>query len=180
MPGRAATGHAYGCSVPLSAALPASGAGLPFARPARGALTLAAVVLGVMTVTFATGLAATLNSYGNGGAHTYDVTVYVGAYRHGKEVRPVHGDRALEALLGALPGATHVTARSDDDAVLVGSTQVVMFEGRRGGPSLDSVLTRGRWMRGTGEVVPGRRSCAATGCTSGTGCGCARRAARSR
>ncbi|MEV7815014.1 FtsX-like permease family protein [Streptomyces flaveolus] len=131
------------------------GLGLPFARPARSALTLAAVVLGVTTVTFATGLATTLNSYGNGGAHTYDVTVYVGASRHGKEVRPVHSDRQLDRLLGSLPGARHVTARSDDEAVLVGSTQVVMFEGRRGGPSLDSVLTKGRWMRRTGEVVAG-------------------------
>ncbi|MFD0392600.1 hypothetical protein ACFQ3Z_06880 [Streptomyces nogalater] len=63
------------------------GAGLPFARPARSALTLAAVVLGVTTVTFATGLAATLNSFGDGGDRTYDVTVYVGTHHNGKEVR---------------------------------------------------------------------------------------------
>ncbi|WP_251092066.1 FtsX-like permease family protein [Streptomyces sp. Caat 7-52] len=141
-----------------SARLPRSvslGAGLPFARPARSALTLAAVVLGVTTVTFAAGLAATLDSYGNVGHSTYDVTVYVGNHRHGKEVRPVHGDSELQSLLGGLPGATHVTARSDDEALLVGSTQVVMFEGRRGGRSLDSALVRGRWMRRTGEVVAG-------------------------
>ncbi|WP_225827479.1 FtsX-like permease family protein [Streptomyces naphthomycinicus] len=131
------------------------GAGLPFTRPARSALTLAAVVLGVTTVTFATGLATTLNSYGDGGHHTYDVTVYVGAYRHGEEVRPVHGDRALQSLLGGLPGAARVTARSDEEALLVGTTQPVMFEGRRGGRSLDTVLTRGRWMRRSGEVVAG-------------------------
>ncbi|MFI2760538.1 FtsX-like permease family protein [Streptomyces echinatus] len=138
-----------------SARLPRSvslGAGLPFARPARSALTLAAVVLGVTTVTFATGLAATLNSYGNG-ERSYDVTVYVGDHRDGRE--PVHGDRELHALLGRLPGATHVTARSDDEALLVGSTQAVMFEGRRGGRSLDSALVKGRWMRETGEVVVG-------------------------
>ncbi|MEU6666900.1 FtsX-like permease family protein [Streptomyces sp. NPDC046727] len=141
-----------------SARLPRSvslGMGLPFTRPARSGLTLAAVVLGVTTVTFATGLAATLNGYGSNSHKTYDVTVYVGAYRHGKEVRPVHGDRELDSLLGALPGATHVLARSDDEALLVGTTQAVMVEGRRGGRSLDSVLTRGRWMRRTGEVVTG-------------------------
>ncbi|WP_030339771.1 FtsX-like permease family protein [Streptomyces sp. NRRL S-1022] len=141
-----------GARLPRSVSL---GMGLPFARPARSALTLVAVVLGVTTVTFATGLAATLSSYGTGGRPTYDVTVYVGAFRHGTEVRPVHGDRELQALLGSLPGASHVTVRSDDEAVLAGSTQVVMFEGRRGGPSLDSVLTKGRWMHRTGEVVAG-------------------------
>ncbi|GHH05353.1 ABC transporter permease [Streptomyces rubradiris] len=141
-----------GVRLPRSVSL---GAGLPFARPARSGLTLAAVVLGVTTVTFATGLAATLNSYGNGGERTYDVTVYVGEHRHGKEVRPVHGDRELQALLGSLPGARHVTARSDDEVLLVGSTNVVMFEGRRGGRSLDTMLVKGRWMSRPGEVVAG-------------------------
>ncbi|EST20075.1 FtsX-like permease family protein [Streptomyces roseochromogenus] len=138
-----------------SARLPRSvslGAGLPFARPARSALTLAAVVLGVTTVTFATGLAATMTAFGHG-KRVYDVTVYVGNFRHGKEIKPVHTDRQLQSLLGSLPGATRVTARSDDDALLVGTTQVVMFEGRRGNVPLDSVLTGGRWMHRTGEVV---------------------------
>lgn len=39
------------------------GLGLPFARPARTALTLAAILLGVTTVTFATGLAGTVTRY---------------------------------------------------------------------------------------------------------------------
>ncbi|SOD89951.1 FtsX-like permease family protein [Streptomyces sp. Ag109_G2-15] len=141
-----------------SARLPRSvslGVGLPFARPARSALTLAAVALGVTTVTFATGLAATLTDFGNAGQRAFDVTVYVGNYRHGKEVRPVHSDRQLQAMLESLPGATRVTARSDEEALLVGSTQVVMCEGRRGDVPLDSVLIRGRWTHRTGEVVAG-------------------------
>jgi putative ABC transport system permease protein len=141
-----------------SARLPRSvslGLGLPFARPARSALTLAAVALGVTTVTFATGLAATLTDFGNAGQHPFDVTVYVGNHRHGKEVRPVHGDRQLQALLESLPGATRVTARSDEEALLVGSTEVVMFEGRRGELPLNGILVRGHWMHRTGEVVTG-------------------------
>ncbi|MFF4040186.1 FtsX-like permease family protein [Streptomyces sp. NPDC001816] len=141
-----------GARLPRSVSL---GVGLPFARPARSALTLAAVALGVTTVTFATGLAATLTDFGNGGQHAFDVTVYVGNYRHGKEVRPVHSDRQLQAMLESLPGATRVTARSDEETLLVGSTQVVMFEGRRGDVPLDSVLIRGRWTHRTGEVVAG-------------------------
>ncbi|TVZ79765.1 FtsX-like permease family protein [Streptomyces sp. BK340] len=141
-----------GARLPRSVSL---GVGLPFARPARSALTLAAVALGVTTVTFATGLTTTLTGFGGAGQHAFDVTVYVGNLRHGKEVRPVHGDRQLQAMLESLPGAARVTARSDDEALLVGSTQVVMFEGRRGDVPLDSVLVRGRWTHRTGEVVAG-------------------------
>ncbi|MFF7125362.1 FtsX-like permease family protein [Streptomyces sp. NPDC008240] len=141
-----------GARLPRSVSL---GVGLPFARPARSALTLAAVALGVTTVTFATGLATTLTGFGGAGQHAFDITVYVGNLRHGKEVRPVHGDRQLQAMLESLPGAARVTARSDDEALLVGSTQVVMFEGRRGDVPLDSVLVRGRWTHRTGEVVAG-------------------------
>ncbi|MGW3204147.1 FtsX-like permease family protein [Streptomyces sp. NPDC001135] len=140
-----------GLRLPRSVSL---GIGLPFARPARSALTLAAVVLGVTTVTFATGLAATLAGFGNAGHRAYDVTVYVNTDRHGKEVHPAHSDRQLQSMLAGLPGVAGVTARADDDALLVGTTQVVMFEGRRGpDPHLDSVLTRGRWTRRTGEVL---------------------------
>ncbi|MER6332106.1 FtsX-like permease family protein [Streptomyces sp. NPDC001034] len=138
-----------GTRLPRSVSL---GVGLPFARPARSAVTLAAVVLGVATVTFAAGLAATLNGFGSGG-HPYDVTVYVGEFRHGKEVRPVHSDPELQSLLRSLPGAARITARSDDEVLLAGGTQPVMLEGRRGDLALDSVLTAGRWARRRGEVV---------------------------
>ncbi|MGW2748266.1 ABC transporter permease [Streptomyces sp. NPDC001450] len=141
-----------GARLPRSVSL---GVGLSFARPARSALTLSAVALGVTTVTFATGLAATLTDFGHAGQRAFDVTVYVGNHRHGKEVRPVHSDRQLQAMLESLPGATRVTARSDEEALLVGSTQVVMFEGRRGDVPLDSTLIRGRWTHRTGEVVAG-------------------------
>ncbi|MFI6356392.1 hypothetical protein ACIBJF_27855 [Streptomyces sp. NPDC050743] len=120
------------------------GAGLPFARPARSALTLAAVVLGVTTVTFATGLATTMTLFEDGGKGAYDVTVYAGGYVDGKQVLPVHGDRELQSLLGSLPGAARVTARADEDARLEGSAQRIVFEGRRGPDlPLDDVLVRG-------------------------------------
>ncbi|MFF4486545.1 FtsX-like permease family protein [Streptomyces sp. NPDC001544] len=142
-----------GLRLPRSVSL---GAGLPFARPARSALTLAAVVLGVTTVTFATGLATTMTLFGNSGREAYDVTVYASDHVHGKQVLPVHGDRELQHLLGSLPGAARVTARGDEDARLEGSTQRVVFEGRRGpGLSLGDVLVRGHWMRRRGEVVVG-------------------------
>ncbi|MDQ1043327.1 ABC transporter permease [Streptomyces sp. V4I2] len=142
-----------GSRLPRSVSL---GAGLPFARPGRSALTLAAVVLGVTTVTFATGLATSMTRFGEAGRDAYQVTVYVGAYKNGKEIRPTHTDPELESLLRSLPGAEEVTARADIEVRMAGSAQEMMLEGRRGDrPSLDSVLTEGRWMHRSGEIVAG-------------------------
>ncbi|MER7181482.1 FtsX-like permease family protein, partial [Streptomyces hyaluromycini] len=139
-----------GTRLPRSVSL---GAGLPFARPGRSGLTLAAVVLGVATVTFATGLATTMTRFGETG-NDYDVTVYAGRASHGRIVEPEHGDRQLDAMLRSLPGASKVTARGDVEALIAGSVQPVMFEGRRGDlPRLGDVLTEGRWNHRSGEVV---------------------------
>ncbi|UUU19977.1 ABC transporter permease [Streptomyces sp. DSM 40750] len=142
-----------GSRLPRSVSL---GLGLPFARPGRSALTLAAVVLGVTTVTFATGLATTMDRFGNAGRDAYQVTVYVGNFHDGRETKPEHDDLELHALLGSLPDAREVTARANTEARLVGSTQKLWLEARRGDrPQLDSVLTDGRWIRDGGEVVAG-------------------------
>jgi len=142
-----------GSRLPRSMSL---GVGLPFARPGRSVLTLAAVVLGVTTVTFATGLATTMTRFGDAGRDAYQVTVYASNVRHGKEIQPEHGDRELQALLRSLPGATQVTARSDVEVHIAGSTQKAMLEGRRGDlPQLDSVLTKGRWTHARSEIVAG-------------------------
>ncbi|MEI5520127.1 FtsX-like permease family protein [Streptomyces brasiliscabiei] len=142
-----------GSRLPRSVSL---GLGLPFARPGRSALTLAAVVLGVTTVTFATGLATTMDRFGNAGRDAYQVTVYVGTFKDGKETRPVHDDLALHALLRSLPDAREVTARVNTEARLAGSAEKLWLEARRGDRlRLDSVLTGGRWLRGGGEVVAG-------------------------
>jgi putative ABC transport system permease protein len=142
-----------GTRLPRSVSL---GLGLPFARPGRSALTLAAVVLGVTTVTFATGLATTVDRFGNAGRDAYQVTVYVGNHKEGKEIRPTHSDPELHALLGELPGANEVTARADVEARMAGSTDRVMLEARRGDRlRLDSVLSEGRWTSGAGEMVAG-------------------------
>lgn len=140
-----------GSGLPRSVSL---GMGLPFARPGRSALTLAAVVLGVTTVTFATGLATTMDRFGNAGRDAYQVTVYASSYRDGKEIQPEHGDLELQSLLRSLPGAREVTARGDVEVRMAGSVRKVMLESRRGDrPRLDSLLTRGRWTQRSGEIV---------------------------
>ncbi|WP_409468816.1 ABC transporter permease [Streptomyces sp. HC307] len=132
------------------------GMGLPFARPGRSALTLAAVVLGVTTVTFATGLATTMTRFGNAGQGAYQVTAYAFNVKDGKEIKPEHDDLQLQSLLRSLPGALEITARANTDVRVAGSAHEVELEGRRGDRlQLDGVLTEGRWMRGTGEIVAG-------------------------
>lgn len=142
-----------GSMLPRSVSL---GVGLPFARPGRSALTLAAVVLGVTTVTFATGLATTMTRFGEAGRDAFQVTVYASRFKDGKEIQPRHSDRELHSVLGELPGASEITARAVVDVRLAGSAHPVILEGRRGDRlPLDSVLTEGRWMRGGGEIVAG-------------------------
>jgi putative ABC transport system permease protein len=89
-----------GSRLPRSVSL---GVGLPFARPGRSALTLAAVVLGVTTATFATGLATTMTRFGEAGRDAYQVTVYTTNVRHGELIEPEHGDRELQSLLASCP-----------------------------------------------------------------------------
>ncbi|WP_431963027.1 FtsX-like permease family protein [Actinacidiphila sp. bgisy160] len=142
-----------GSRLPRSVSL---GLGLPFARPGRSVLTVAAVVLGVTTVTFASGLAATMTRFGDAGRDAFQVTVYASNVRHGELVEPEHDDPQLQSLLGSLPGVAGITARGDVEVTVAGSTRKAMLEGRRGdGPELDSVLTEGRWIRRAGEVVAG-------------------------
>ncbi|MFI6686518.1 FtsX-like permease family protein [Streptomyces sp. NPDC050485] len=131
------------------------GLGLPFARPGRALLTVSAVLLGVATVTFATGLSATMVSYGDAveGVDRTQVVVWRGQARMGQTV-PQHGDAAAQALLRGLPYAADVSAMGYVKVRMPGQNQDVVIEGDRGGRSaLQDDLARGRWMRAPGEVV---------------------------
>ncbi|NRQ39436.1 FtsX-like permease family protein [Nonomuraea sp. NN258] len=131
------------------------GLGLPFARPARSALTLAAVVLGVGTVTLAAGLAGTMTAYGAASQRAGHVqsVVHVGQPGQGGQA-PRHTDAEIESLLRALPGTAHVTADAWLDLHLAGSSERVMAQFFRGDSArLGETIVRGRWLRGPGEAV---------------------------
>ncbi|MGW1871505.1 FtsX-like permease family protein [Streptomyces mauvecolor] len=131
------------------------GLGLPFARPGRAVLTVSAVLLGVATVTFATGLSATMVSYGDAveGAGKVQVIVWRGQPRFG-QTAPQHDDAAAQALLRRLPHAADVAAVGHVNVRMLGQNQDVAIEGDRGGRSaLQDDLAKGRWMSGPGEVV---------------------------
>ncbi|MBS2538174.1 ABC transporter permease [Catenulispora sp. NF23] len=130
------------------------GLGLPIVRPARVALTMAAIVLGVITVTFATGLTNTMVAYGkaqeaNGAVQ---VTVRAADPGDGQTARRL-GDSETEGLLRSLPGAVHVTAGSYAD-IYLGSSQTTDAEFLRGDSStLGYLMVKGHWMNGAGQIV---------------------------
>ena len=139
-----------GTSLPRPLSL---GLGLPFARPGRTVMTLAAVVMGVTAVTFATGLTATMTAYGDMTKPRSQSDVYVGQPRFGETAR-THDDAATEALLRSLPGAVHVTANAWIDVGLVEDNKNIMCQFLRGDTETHpGTIVEGRWMQGRGEVV---------------------------
>ncbi|TDD47552.1 ABC transporter permease [Nonomuraea terrae] len=131
------------------------GLGLPFARPARTALTLAAVVLGAATVTLAAGLSGTMTAYGAAAqrvGHVHTV-IHVGQARF-RETPPRHGDAGIETLLRGLPGTVYVTADAWIDLHVVGQPQPIMGRFLRGdSATLGETIVEGRWLEGPGEMV---------------------------
>jgi putative ABC transport system permease protein len=108
------------------------GLGLPFARPARTALTVAAVALGALAVTMGTGLTSTAISYGHlAESHGRDqVTVLAGQSGSSPgsspgASAPLPNTVATESLLRSLPGAVHVDASLGTRSRLVGTTQSI-------------------------------------------------------
>jgi putative ABC transport system permease protein len=130
------------------------GLGLPFARPARSALTLAAVVLGVLTVTMCAGLTSTAISYGNleEGHASYQVTVTTEQPGQGKVASPP-STAATQALLQSLPGAAHVDASLETGVRLVGSTQTIFVNFVRGNVEMGGPIVRGHSIDGPGQAV---------------------------
>lgn len=139
-----------GTRLPRSVSL---GLGLPFARPGRSALTLAAIVLGVAAVTLATGLFLTMTAYGDTAqrvGHVHSV-VHVG---RPDQIRPKLDDAAIEALLRAQPGVRYVTADAWIDVQLPGHTSRIKAQFLRGdAETRGDVVVAGRYIAEQGEVV---------------------------
>ncbi|WP_406201737.1 ABC transporter permease [Kitasatospora sp. NBC_01560] len=88
------------------------GLGQPFTRPGRALMTMAAVTLGVTTVTLATGLTSTMLAYGRDGhAGGAEIQAQVGTPGNGLTM-PTLPAHETEQRLRALPGVAAVTARA--------------------------------------------------------------------
>ncbi|GIE95171.1 ABC transporter permease [Paractinoplanes rishiriensis] len=143
-----------GTRLPRSVSL---GLGLPFSRPGRTALTAAAVVLGVTTVTFAAGVAASLGRFADARDNSESVQVEVlpGLEKFG-EPKPQGNPAATRQMLTSLTGTTGVTAVTDVTVPVAGSTAPVrlqVFDGDYSALGYQDQLVRGHWLAGPGDTV---------------------------
>jgi putative ABC transport system permease protein len=139
----------------------------PFARPARMAMTLAAVLLGVVAVTFAVGLTTTLRRAvaDLNLTDTEQVQVSGGPGPSGPtppgQPEPSSGQpqRVVPAALGALPGTAHYVLEEDNQYVrvsgLVQPIPVTAFLGNAGWISY--AMSGGHWYTGPDQVVAPKR-----------------------
>ncbi|MFJ3963566.1 FtsX-like permease family protein [Streptomyces sp. NPDC090036] len=133
------------------------GLGQPFARPGRTLLTMAAIVLGVTTVTLATGLTSTMLAFGEAGRGQPGARIHVeaGGPRNGRPAPPL-GDVATEERLRSLPGAAAVRARALAQVSLTGRSRPVFANFYRGDDaSAAGRIARGREARAADEVTAG-------------------------
>lgn len=142
----------------------------PFARPARSAMTLAALLLGTAAVTFAYGLGTTLTRAEHGLARTGSAQVEVGlAVRQAADPSAPPGQAPPGSAASPLgeagdpSTAPHVRADPQTDRITAFSRERVRVPGRSEpieavGYDTDSAwtgypLVAGRWFSGAGEAV---------------------------
>jgi putative ABC transport system permease protein len=143
------------------------GLAAPFARPARTAVTLAAILFGSIAVIFAAGLDSSLNKAADGESHAASEQVQVGlpggsgpgivtgsqAPGNQPQQSPASQDRKVEAALRAQPGTLHFVAEAMPQVGIIGSTQPVPTEAFRGDASwIGYNMISGHWFRGPGQV----------------------------
>ncbi|WP_433824696.1 FtsX-like permease family protein [Actinoplanes sp. CA-015351] len=161
------------------------GLGTPFARPARSLVTVVAVLLGVTTVVFAAGLAASLTRISEAGNRTQAVPVRVGLagpVRHEgapppgavpeqgapppgavPEPRAVDTD-AIRKIIEAQPGTAHVAGETEESLTMAGYTEPLTVRAYQGDASWAGYpLINGRWYSGVDEAVAGSRMLKLTG-----------------
>jgi putative ABC transport system permease protein len=140
---------------PLSLGLAA-----PFARPARTAVTLAAIAFGATAVIFAFGLHASLGRAAASQSHSGTIAVYVEQF--GPENGPGDGppprpsaaqDAAAVAALRAQPGTRHAVAHYEDQVKVPGIAANVNAQAFGGDAAWTGFgIIAGHWYDAPGEV----------------------------
>lgn len=130
------------------------GLAAPFTRPARSAVTLAAVTFGLTAVVLATGLDTSIAKI-NAAATQPSQTVNIGVGSPpGKRALTPSQRRAITAALRAQPGTLSYLARASGDASVPGvgsQVPVTAYAGDAAGLGWD--ITSGAWYTGPGQVV---------------------------
>jgi putative ABC transport system permease protein len=130
------------------------GLAAPFARPARTAGTLAAIMFGVTAVVFAVGLNSSLARAEEGQSLSATAPVQV-ASANGNAFRPgSSADRKITAALAAQPGTRRSVATAFTNVSVAGLTAQVSaqaFDGASGWLGYDVIS--GHWLSGPGQIV---------------------------
>ncbi|MEV6343739.1 FtsX-like permease family protein [Actinoplanes sp. NPDC051851] len=141
-----------GTRLPRSISL---GLGLPFARPGRTALTLATLILGVTTVTFATGLSDSVIRITDVGERAAG-QIGVRPYEPRQHATTTRSDTEIEAMLRGMTGAARVAVFISRTVSLSGSSEPVLINFGRGDAAAmgyEAQLLEGHWMTGPDQVV---------------------------
>jgi putative ABC transport system permease protein len=150
--GRGYTAHRVLGRLPLPRPV-TIGLAAPFARPARTAVTLVAVLLGALTVTFAVGLGASLNRVVGGLSQAAAQPVQVGLSSQNAFIMDAAQQRTIEAALRAQPGTLHYVAQTDGQfsvAGLTGQHPITAFRGPAAWTGYP--LISGHWYTGPGQA----------------------------
>lgn len=132
----------------------ALGLGDSFARPVRSATTVAAILIGVATVTFAVGLHESLTRVA--AALTRDREVQVQVYREtvGKSQQGAPSEQQTAALIAAQPATARFVGVGHADVTVPGAGHPVPVFAYRGDSSwVGYALIHGRWFAAPGEAV---------------------------
>ncbi len=130
------------------------GLAAPFARPARTAITLVAVLLGAAAVTFAIGLGSSLNRVVGGLSHSAAEPVQI--YRNSPnsfQFSPAQ-QRTVQTALAAQPGTRRYVAETDNligVAGLTGQHPLTAFRGPAAWTGYP--IISGHWYTGPGQAV---------------------------
>jgi putative ABC transport system permease protein len=139
------------------------GLAAPFTRPGRTLVTLVAVLLGGIAVTFAAGLATSLDRVATDLSHTQAEPVQIGLPGTQAMPQPAAAparpspaaqQRAVEAALRAQPGTLRYVAEANDDISVPGLPEQLSLTGFGGDAGWTGYqLITGRWYRGNAEAV---------------------------
>jgi putative ABC transport system permease protein len=157
--GSAPAGDGGSGSARIAARLPlprsiSLGLGESIARPVRSGMTIAAILIGVATVTFALGLHQSLTLVAS--SLTRDQQVQVQVYREavGKSAGASNTEAQVESLINAQSGTARYVAVGHASVVLPAVSQPVDVVAYRGDSSwIGYVVIHGRWFNAPGEAV---------------------------
>jgi putative ABC transport system permease protein len=130
------------------------GLAAPFARPARTAMTLVAILLGATAVTFAVGLSTSLNRVISGLKQDGAQPVQIFPASQNVSTIDAAGQRTIETALRAQPGTLHYVAETDAQVTVAGLSQQVQLTAFQGDSSWTGYpMIAGHWFTGPGQVV---------------------------